>query len=524
MDDPRTVDSDGAITPTPSSPPHYCPEGQTELDRLVIVVTIVSVAVLALSIALLIRYRKASVLASRAPLLVAKSTIGGAAWTIFVLLMDDHVQDPEFYGGACTAFGLWLPWLAGCAPWNAFFVQRLCVMDKANYGERSYHSWLPLTPFVLMGVMCVIVIIGEGIHHVECPGLGEFCYTDITFRGMVLGFLAFEAILCATYLWKLRALKSYFNNFKVLFGGIIVLVIVLIEQAALIGSHSKHTATGRLMFTLGAVFAVHLILWCQVGGPMLAIVRALMMGRKIASIQSDRPSDYGFADSGSFILGGERSQVVQYNALMQDDAGRDLYFTYVEGKQPMLGACFRALHDFEQNPSIRQADYITRTYLDNPNVLVAVARRSVPTCCCGGAAPKLPTQSASTSRRRGSVVALDIDLGGIAAASKLLQSNGIAKDDPGYFTTVMTLIVSACRSNFWSTFINDCKSDLTRINNESKMQQQGLAELELIPSVRGSRARSHSESFDDGGDDDASDFGAGAAASSRRVLLKPMMV
>ncbi|KAJ1895129.1 hypothetical protein LPJ66_004775 [Kickxella alabastrina] len=248
------------------------PRGKADKIMLIVISTIYSIDFVAVLYMLWnIKYPP---LKAKNPTIMTLVMISSIVWFVGDLQTNGHVPLANTPMTNCKAFGIWARLLSGVCLYNSLISLRAYGMYRVFYLHRPYHGLGLYLPYFLY-ILCLIAfgvvaqVLSPAISTVYVSGI-DICSYTAGFKAAMFGFLGATVLIGAIALWKVRSIKSSFNESREMMLSYIIMVVALAFAITVSYIGPKYTLDVRLriIFTSLSHFLANILWWLIMGVPM----------------------------------------------------------------------------------------------------------------------------------------------------------------------------------------------------------------------------------------------------------------
>ncbi|KAJ2216792.1 hypothetical protein EV179_001082 [Coemansia sp. RSA 487] len=214
-------------------------------------------------------------LKSKGPLLMAAAYIACVFWFIGDLQINGHVHLAGTVLTNCKGIGVWVRVLLGVCTVSSLIALRsygLFRVFKQNLPYRGIGLYLPFLVYCACTLVYGVVaqILSPSVT-VEYMALLDICYCPKPFRGALYGYIWVTWLLVAIINWKIRNIKSSFNESREMAVSCVFVFIALIFNTVLQFTSPQYPfhQIQRIVTTSLDHLVTNLVWWMIMGGPLL---------------------------------------------------------------------------------------------------------------------------------------------------------------------------------------------------------------------------------------------------------------
>ncbi|KAI8323400.1 hypothetical protein GQ54DRAFT_249601, partial [Martensiomyces pterosporus] len=218
--------------------------------------------------------RKYPPIKSKSPGIMAAAYVSAIAWKLGDYLIDGHIHMVGPVLSNCKAFGVWLRLLLGVCAISALFALRSYGLYRvfcANLPYTGFGFYLPFMVYcaclLAYGIVIQFMSPTSTIRYV--PEL-EACFYPNGFKGALLAFIWATWLFVAFINWKIRNIKSSFNESKEMALACFIVFTVLIYSTVIefAAPYYPFNLTQRIVTTSLDHVAVNIVWWTIMGPPI----------------------------------------------------------------------------------------------------------------------------------------------------------------------------------------------------------------------------------------------------------------
>ncbi|PIA15371.1 hypothetical protein COEREDRAFT_16241 [Coemansia reversa NRRL 1564] len=214
-------------------------------------------------------------LKSKNPVLMACALCSCICWFIGDLQINGHVHLKNTILTNCKGIGVWIRVLLGVCTVSALIALRSYGLYRIFCQNRLYKGFGFYLPFL---IYCTCTLIYGIITQVLKPSVTveyipdlDICYCPRPFRAALYGYIWITWVLIAIINWKIRNIKSSFNESREMAFSCAVVFAILTFSTAMQFSQPNYPLNQilRLLTTGMDHLSTNLVWWAIVGIPLI---------------------------------------------------------------------------------------------------------------------------------------------------------------------------------------------------------------------------------------------------------------
>ncbi|PIA12735.1 hypothetical protein COEREDRAFT_90090 [Coemansia reversa NRRL 1564] len=290
-------------------------EPRTSGDLAVVILLSVVYGIDLLAALALLWNRKYPPIKSKGPILMACLFVCSALWFVGDLQVNGHVRLINTVFTNCRGFGFWVRALMGICGVCAIVALRSYALHrvfKLNLSNRGFCFYLPL--LVYIGCILVYGIVAMALHasaSVEYMPLLDICRMDEPFKITIFVFIWVTAIFVGFINWKIRNIKSSFNESRemAIACGIVFVVLTFNTCVQFIHPHYPFVQRYRITTTILDHVCANALWWSVIAKPLYCslFIRKRYLRKWVRRLRNDGlQRAYEIESTDGTVTGGSR--------------------------------------------------------------------------------------------------------------------------------------------------------------------------------------------------------------------------
>ncbi|KAJ1892465.1 hypothetical protein LPJ66_006325 [Kickxella alabastrina] len=212
---------------------------------------------------------------SKSPILMAFAQLSCVFWFIGDIQINGHVHlANNTILTNCKGIGIWVRVLLGVCTVSSLIALRSYGLYRVFRQNRPYRGWGLYMPFF---VYCVCTLVYGIIAQVLSPSVTveyiqslDICYCPTPFRAALYGYIWVTWMFVALVNWKIRNIKSSFNESREMAFSCFVVFVILTFSTALHLSKPTYVFSQkfRILSTAMDHIGTNLVWWAIMGVPL----------------------------------------------------------------------------------------------------------------------------------------------------------------------------------------------------------------------------------------------------------------
>ncbi|KAJ1856096.1 hypothetical protein LPJ73_002229 [Coemansia sp. RSA 2703] len=243
-------------------------------DRTLIIVLSSIYGVNLLFVLFMLYNRRYPPIKCKSPLLMAAVFFGCCCWLVGDLQINGHVHLANTPLTNCKLWGVWLRVILGVCTVSSLIALRSYGLYRVFRLNRPYRGLAMYLPFL---VYCVCTLVYGIVAQVLKPSvtveyipLIDVCYCPKPFRGALYGYIWATWVFVAVINWKIRRIKSSFNESREMLFSCLVVFAILTFSTALQLRNPEYLFSLKLRILSTAMdhLGTNLVWWAIMGVPL----------------------------------------------------------------------------------------------------------------------------------------------------------------------------------------------------------------------------------------------------------------
>ncbi|KAI9501721.1 hypothetical protein BX070DRAFT_41810 [Coemansia spiralis] len=253
---------------------HLDPVSKKDMAMIIVISAVYGIDLLA--VIFMLWNRRYPPLKSKSPVLMAAAYISCVCWFIGDLQINGHVHLAGTALTNCKGIGVWVRVLLGVCTVSSLIALRsygLYRVFKQNLPYRGLGLYLPFLAY--SGCTLVYGIVAQVLSPsvtVEYISYLDICYCPKPFRGALYGYIWATWLLVALINWKIRNIKSSFNESREMAFCCLVVFVILTFNTVLQFTNPQYpfNQVQRIVSTSLDHLGTNLVWWAIVGSPLFS--------------------------------------------------------------------------------------------------------------------------------------------------------------------------------------------------------------------------------------------------------------
>ncbi|KAJ2658794.1 hypothetical protein IW148_004519 [Coemansia sp. RSA 1199] len=190
------------------------PRGKADWIMIIIITCVYSIDVIA--VLFMLWNRKYPPLKCKSPVLMACMMVAGILWFVGDIQANGHAPLEHSPLHNCKAFGVWVRILLGVCTLSALIAMRSYGLFRVFRKNQPFRGWGLYVPYVayclcmlVYGIVSQVVSPKLTIHYMT---LVDICYYETGFKASVFAIVWVTWLVVAVLSWRIRHIKSSFNE------------------------------------------------------------------------------------------------------------------------------------------------------------------------------------------------------------------------------------------------------------------------------------------------------------------------
>ncbi|KAI8318969.1 hypothetical protein GQ54DRAFT_266106, partial [Martensiomyces pterosporus] len=251
---------------------HLDPISHKDLVLIVVIFSVYAFDVLAAIY--LIANRRYAPLKAKSPVLMVFALVSSICWAIGDLEINGNVHLRGTVMANCKGIGVWVRVLLGVCTVSSLIALRSYGLYRVFHQNLSYRGLGFYLPFlVYCGCTLVYGIVAQVLKPevtVQYIAMLDICYCPTPFRASLFAYIWATWLFVAFVNWKIRKIKSSFNESREMAFSCFVVFAILTFTTALQFANPSYpfNQTQRILTTALDHVATNLVWWSILGVPM----------------------------------------------------------------------------------------------------------------------------------------------------------------------------------------------------------------------------------------------------------------
>ncbi|KAI8320915.1 hypothetical protein GQ54DRAFT_262751, partial [Martensiomyces pterosporus] len=251
---------------------HLDPIGKADLVMIIVISAVYAADLV--SVLYLIANRNYPPLKSKSPMLMVAAFVSSVAWYCGDLVTNGHIHLSGTVMANCKAFGVWVRVLLGVCTISSLIALRsygLYRVFRMNLPYRGLGFYLPFMIYcaclLVYGIVSQVLSTDVTVKYV---GLMDLCYYYDGFKASLFVFIWVTWLIVAYINWKIRNIKSSFNESREMALSCFVVFAILTFTTIMHYTHPMYplSRTLRLLTTSLDHVATNVVWWSIMGTPL----------------------------------------------------------------------------------------------------------------------------------------------------------------------------------------------------------------------------------------------------------------
>ncbi|KAJ1938297.1 hypothetical protein GGF37_004864 [Kickxella alabastrina] len=289
------------------------PRGKADLIMLIIISTVYSFDFLA--VVYMVWNRKYAPIKSKNVIIMVLIMLVSAVWFVGDLQSNGHLPLAGTHLMDCKAFGLWMRVILGACGMCSLIALRAHGLYRVFYLYKSYNGLGLYMPFIIYWVCALIVGLISQFMKPEITTqyieLLDICDYNTSFQAVLYSFLWITLLIVIFAHWRIRKIKSSFNEGREMMVTCTIMFIVLLYSTTMNYVLSKYplNLSQRLTITYMNHFATNSLWWLIMGKPLFKCLfdRQRYLDQWIYKLRKDGFQKEYEIDAGTAILNKQKS-------------------------------------------------------------------------------------------------------------------------------------------------------------------------------------------------------------------------
>ncbi|KAJ1958748.1 hypothetical protein EC988_000115 [Linderina pennispora] len=255
---------------------HLDPIGKNELALLVVFAFIYAIDLLA--VVFLIWNRNYPPLKSKSPMIMVGVYISFVLWFIGDLQANGIVHLSGTALTNCKAFGVWVRVLLGVCTVSSLIALRSYGLYRVFRLNQPFNGFGLYLPFIIFcGLLLIYGIISQVLSQkvtIQYVAMLDVCVYTSGYKASLFAFIWVAWVVVAVINWKIRRIKSSFNESREMAFCCLVVFAVLIFTTTMHYTHPTYPFDGKLRLVTTGLdhIACNLVWWTIMFTPMFNCV------------------------------------------------------------------------------------------------------------------------------------------------------------------------------------------------------------------------------------------------------------
>ncbi|KAJ2553834.1 hypothetical protein EV175_002799 [Coemansia sp. RSA 1933] len=264
-------------------------------DLVMVIVFSILYGIDAVAVIYMLWNRKYPPLKSKSPEIMAAFMAGAVLWFTGDIQVNGHAPLAGTPLTNCKAFGVWVRVLLGVCAVSALIALRSYGLYRVFCRNLPYNGLGLYAPFLgyclciaVYGIVSQVIAAQRTIHYVE---LIDICYYEGGYKASLFALLWATWILVAGINWRIRRIRSSFNESREMLAACTAVFAILIFTTAMHYSQPTYPLNKRLRIVTTSLdhVATNFVWWLIMARPMFQCLfnRKAYLDSWVAKLRSD---------------------------------------------------------------------------------------------------------------------------------------------------------------------------------------------------------------------------------------------
>ncbi|KAJ1663259.1 hypothetical protein IW140_005354 [Coemansia sp. RSA 1813] len=269
------------------------PRGTADLVMVIVISVVYGID--ALAVVYMLWNRKYPPLKSKSPFIMAGFMAAAVLWFAGDIQVNGHAPLAGTPMTNCKAFGVWVRVLLGVCTLSALIALRSYGLYRVFCRNLPYNGVSLYLPFliycvciVVYGIVSQVVSSNITIHYMQ---IIDICYYEAGYKASLFALLWATWILVALINWRIRKIRSSFNESREMLAACIAVFAILIFTTAMHYARPRYPLSVglRIATTVLDHLATNVVWWLIMAVPMYQCLfhRKAYLDRWVAKLRRD---------------------------------------------------------------------------------------------------------------------------------------------------------------------------------------------------------------------------------------------